>query len=87
MDVIILFFKLFIFSIISFNLFKTIYNFNIIIYLKSGHNLSIKYISVYAICQSKKLLNLFFPPVRIKISGFFSIFCIQIFLKIINTYW
>ena len=37
--------------------------------LKSGHNLSIKNISVYAICHNKKLLNLFVPPVLIKISG------------------
>ena len=37
--------------------------------LKSGHNLSIKNISVYANCHNKKLLNLFAPPVLIKISG------------------
>jgi len=37
--------------------------------LKSGHNLSIKNISVYASCHNRKLLNRFVPPVLIKISG------------------
>ena len=37
--------------------------------LKSGHNFFEKKISVYEICHSKKLLNLFLFPVLISISG------------------
>ena len=50
----------------------------ILLGLKSGHKTSVTYTSEYEICQSKKLLNLFSPLVRINSSGSFQLFSIQI---------
>ena len=51
--------------------------------LKSGHNFFSKKISVYANCQSIKLLNLCVFPVLIKISGSI-IFFVNKFLSIFS---
>ena len=53
-------------------LFLTVKSFKAFRYaspLKSGHSVSVTYISVYAICQRRKLLNLISPLVLMRRSG------------------